>query len=207
MTIREEILKAGYSNKYVDEIVEEAYQQRIIPRKKFLDTKIGRIISFDLVEYLIHHYSLKLYERQRRQESELKRKELEEKGFQGDKHNGTEVLQYEQALNRQPISTINNGKNSFTHKYQDGLQVNVKVTLSGIFDSMTLEELEIRNKRLIADYLGLEEESIIGMEDSKLDRLIGYNEQLKRRQKNWHISNESQIHKLKQKQERLVKGR
>ena len=45
------------------------------------------------------------------------------------------------------------------------------------------------------------------MEDSKLDRLIGYNEQLKRRQKNWHISNESQIHKLKQKQERLVKGR
>lgn len=207
MTIREEILKAGYSNEYVDEIVEEAYQQRIIPRKKFLDTKIGRIISFDLVEYLIHHYSLKLYERQRRQESELKRKELEEKGFQGDKHNGTEVLQYEQALNRQPISTINNGKNSFTHKYQDGLQVNVKVTLSGIFDSMTLEELEIRNKRLIADYLGLEEESIIGMEDSKLDRLIGYNEQLKRRQKNWHISNESQIHKLKQKQERLVKGR
>ena len=135
MTIREEILKAGYSNEYVDEIVEEAYQQRIIPRKKFLDTKIGRIISFDLVEYLIHHYSLKLYERQRRQESELKRKELEEKGFQGDKHNGTEVLQYEQALNRQPISTINNGKNSFTHKYQDGLQVNVKVTLSGIFDS------------------------------------------------------------------------
>ena len=207
MTIREEILKSGYSNEYVDEIVEEAYQQRIIPRKKFLDTKIGRIISFDLVEYLIHHYSLKLYERQRRQESELKRKELEEKGFQGDKHNGTEVLQYEQALNRQPISTINNGKNSFTHKYQDGLQVNVKVTLSGIFDSMTLEELEIRNKRLIADYLGLEEESIIGMEDSKLDRLIGYNEQLKRRQKNWHISNESQIHKLKQKQERLVKGR
>lgn len=207
MTIREEILKAGYSNEYIDEIVEEAYQQRIIPRKKFLDTKIGRIISFDLVEYLIHHYSLKLYERQRRQESELKRKELEEKGFQGDKHNGTEVLQYEQALNRQPISTINNGKNSFTHKYQDGLQVNVKVTLSGIFDSMTLEELEIRNKRLIADYLGLEEERIIGMEDSKLDRLIGYNEQLKRRQKNWHISNESQIHKLKQKQERLVKGR
>lgn len=42
MTIREEILKAGYSNKYVDEIVEEAYQQRIIPRKKFRDTKKGK---------------------------------------------------------------------------------------------------------------------------------------------------------------------
>lgn len=42
MTIREEILKAGYSNEYVDKIAEEAYQKRIIPRKRFLDTKKGK---------------------------------------------------------------------------------------------------------------------------------------------------------------------
>lgn len=210
MTIREELLKVGFSKEYIDKEAESAYQKRITPRKKFFDTKIGRIISFDIADYLYNSLSLKLYEKQNQKECQIKKKRLEERGFQGDKRNKDEVLQYEQSLDRLPISSVENEDGSFTHTYQDGLRVNIRVTLNGIFDSKSLENIEARNKRLIADYLGLEEESMIKMEYATIDQLIKYNEQLERKKKQHCflpsnvLTDENRMCKLKRKQEKLM---
>lgn len=170
MTIREELLSAGFSNKYVDEQSQIRYQMMVDQidksKKKFSDTKIGRLLS---IEYLINRVALYYYEKE-----QTKNRKIPE--FTGDKNNPVEVWEYNSRYGIKPTQTIDNKDGSYTHKYEDGTVVTIKTTLTGVIDSEMLEKAEKNKRRLLADYLNMDEEEVINMNYSEIISLVKKNE-------------------------------
>lgn len=106
MSIRDELLKAGFSDDYVSEVAANAYDNivRSLPkRKSFFDTKVGKFLSTDWiyvwVENLIDRLALYYYEKDRA-------KDDTKPEFTGDKTNPVEVYEYNAMNGIMPKETI-----------------------------------------------------------------------------------------------------
>lgn len=170
MRIRDELLSLGYSNDYVDQKVASAYMNvvSILPqRKKFSDTKFGIFLFTDWVEFLINKVALYYYEKE-----QSKYKNFE---FLGDKLNPIEIYEYNAMHGIMPNETIQNEDGSFTHKYDD-ITITLKSSLTGITSDDFFNGYEVRQKRLLADYLDMEEETILNMSQKEINDLVYENE-------------------------------
>lgn len=173
MNIREEYLNAGFSNEYVDERAKEEYEcvvdQIEKSKKKFKDIKIIRFLCTDWSEYLISRLAWYYYRKEK-----AKNRKIPE--FTGDKNNPIEVYEYNLNNGIMPIETIDNKDGTFTHKYEDGIVVNVKVTSSGVIDGEIWEKMNEDNRRFLAVYLNISEEEVINMSENEIESLVKKNE-------------------------------
>lgn len=176
MTIREELLNAGYTNEYVDIEAKKEYE-RILEevnenKKTFMDTKIYKFITMDLAEYLLNRLSLYYYEKIQKNDKKSKEETI-------DKNNPVKLYEYYASNGIMPVKTIDNGNGNFTHIYKDGLVVNVKTTLTSIVDEKAIINFEKRRRRYLADYLNKDEEGVINMTSSEIYNLVKENERTK----------------------------
>lgn len=180
MRIRDELLRCGYSHEYVDEIALLTYNDILnsLPKKKnFFDTKIGKFLSTDWCDLLIDKLALYYYEKEKMSEQ----KKLE---FTGDKNNPVDVYEYNARNGIMPDETRENEDGSYTYTY-DGVPVTVKVNLTSIFEEGFLEKYEIRKKRLLADYLNIDEDVILNMSEEEIEALVA--KRMKNEKKNKEI--------------------
>lgn len=172
MTLREKFLSIGYTNEQIDRMVEDEYNNRVklLPQTKtFFDTRVGKLLSTDWTSYimnkLIHYKYVKMIS---------KEKQLD--GFTGDKSNLYEVWRYNSTHNIMPIKTIDNGNDIYTHEYEDGTIINIRVNLSGICSDEDFKNLEIYRKELLADYFNIDAEQILKMTNEEITELVKQNE-------------------------------
>ena len=171
MGIRTELIKAGFTSEYVDEVAKEAHERRVklLPSKKRIsDIKIVQFSTMDWAEYLIDKVSHYYYSKQ------LKNTPIPE--FTGNKNNPIEVWEYNAKYGIMPEETIHNEDGTITHRYKDGTVVNIKVNLTGVFNEKQFEQFKKRERRLLADYLKMSEEKLLNMDDSEVEDIIKKNE-------------------------------
>lgn len=192
MTIREELLNAGFTSEYIDESAKEQYLRKVDEinrsKKKFSDTKIGRFLCTDWAEYLINKVALYYYEKE-----QTKHRKLPE--FTGDRNNPVDVWEYNARNGIMPVETIDNEDGTFTHKYEDGTVVTIKITLTGIIDDEMIEALKKNRRRILADYLNMNEEELIAMSESEIESLVKKNEVSKKIKKVLRLDNNIALHK------------
>ena len=193
MTIREELLKIGFTDEYVDQRAKETYD-RIVNllgknKKSFKDTKIYRVLSMDTVADWLIYKAVQYYQRKIE-----KNKEIPE--FTGDRNNPIDVYEYNSKVGIKPIKTIDNKDGSYTHTYEDGTVVTVRVTLSGFVSEEFMQRAERDRKRLLADYLKIEEEELINMNDEEIETLVKKNEFNKKLTKVLRLGN--RVHKKRE---------
>lgn len=172
MSIREELINMGYTDDYVDDVATNAYASMVctLPRRKsLLDTKVGRFLSTDWVDVLINRLALHYYEKEKAKESKTPE-------FMGDRTNPVDVYEYNAMNGIMPNETTQNEDGSYTHRYSDGIDITVRVNLTGIYPEGFLEEQDVRKKRLIADYLKMDEDVILAMSDEEIEELVKKNE-------------------------------
>ena len=175
MSIRDELLKMGYDDDYVNDAALNAYTSmaRSLPRRKtILDTKFVKALSIDWIEVLVNRLVLYYYEKEKAKE--------ERQEFMGDRTNPVEVYEYNAMNGIMPNETTQNDDGSYTHRYDGDVEVTVKVNLTSIYPEGFLEKHEIRRKRLIADYLHMDEDVLLTMSDDEIEELVKKNEMSKR---------------------------
>lgn len=173
MSIRDELITAGFTSEYVDNVSKEAYAARVrlLPEKKRIsETKILKFLTMDWAEYLIDRVTLYYYNKQ------MKKKRAIIPEFTGDRNNPVEVWEYNAMHGIMPIETIYNEDGTITHKYEDGTIVNIRVNLTGIFSKQDFENHNKRERRLLADYLNMTEEELLNMSDEEIENIIKKNE-------------------------------
>lgn len=157
-------------------------------KRKFTDTKIGRLLCTDWVDYLFNMAALYYYEK----EQEKNRKLPE---FTGDRNNPVDVWEYNARNGIMPVKSMDNKDGTFTHEYEDGTVVTIKVTLTGVLDSELLEKRTKDNRRYLADYLNMNEEELIDMSESEIESLVKKNEVSKKIKKVLRLDNNITRHK------------
>ena len=176
MRIREELLNMGYDDDYVNEAALNAYTRvaESLPRRKtILDTKFVKVLSTDWIEVLINRLALYYYEKE-------KAKENRTPEFTGDRTDPVEVYEYNAMNGIMPNETSQNEDGSYTHRYDDGTKITVRVNLQSIFPEGFEEKQEIRRRRLLADYLHMDEDIILAMSDEEIEELVKKKEMSKR---------------------------
>lgn len=172
MSIREELISMGYTDDYVDDVATDAYASMVCyapKRKSLLDTKVGRFLSTDWLDVLINKLALYYYEKEKAKENKMPE-------FTGDRTNPVDVYEYNAMNGIMPNETTQNEDGSYTHRYDDGIEITVKVNLTGIYPEGFEEEHDVRKKRLIADYLKIDEEVVLAMSDEEIEELVKKNE-------------------------------
>jgi hypothetical protein len=177
MKIRDRLLRAEYSEEEIDRMLESEYNRRVelLPKPKtFFDTKVGKFLSTDWIDYLAN--KLINYEFNRLQKKEREKNMIEFVPPTLDKNEAWEVYEYYASHNIMQKETIDHGNGKFTHIYHDGLEVNVTTILSSFITDKMIEENEIFRRELLADYLNLPSEVVIKMNDQELEELVLKNE-------------------------------
>lgn len=185
MSIRDELLRVGFSDDYVSKVATSAYDSIVctLPKRKtFFDTKVGKFLSTDWIDELINRLALYYYEKDRA-------KEDTKPEFTGDKTNPVEVYEYNAMNGIMPSETIQNDDGSYTHRYDNDITITVKVNLTDVFPEGFLEYYAIRKKRLIADYLKIDEDVLLAMSDEELEELVSKNESTKKTNKKIKLIN------------------
>lgn len=189
MTIREEWLNAGYSNEYVDLEAEKEYRKVLkqIEREKIEFTdKIYKALCTNWIEQWAQRSINRLAWKSYIKEQTKNRKTPE---FTGDRDNPIERWKYIQENGIMPIETIENEDGTFTRIYEDEFKVIVKIT-AGVIDGEMFDKIEKDRKRLLADYLKIDEEEVINMSEGEIESLVKKNEFSKKINKVLRLSND-----------------
>lgn len=188
MSIREELLESGFSEQYIDKRAKEEYDEIIkrIEIDKYKSNKVHRFSYIYWVERQLTRlaYKLSIYERKKSND-----KKLENPEFTGDRNNPADVWEYNARNGIMPIETIDNKDGTFKHTYEDGTVVTIEVTLTGVIDGEMFEKMKKDNKRFLADYLKMDEEEVINMDEDEIESLVKKNEFNKKVKKVLRLNN------------------
>lgn len=176
MSIRDELLSSGYSEEDIDleaekeymEVLEnlqaEAERKREVLRNTLCTNSIER-----WADRTLRRLAWRLYNKK-----QSKNKTMPE--FTGDRNNPLDVVKYNLENGIMPVETIDHKDGTFTHIYDDGTKVIARVTLTGIIDENMIKNAENRRKRLLADYLHMDEEEVMNMSEEEIESLVKKNE-------------------------------
>lgn len=176
MKIRDRLLRAGYSEEEIDRMVEREYNYRVemLPQPKtFFDTKVGKFLSTDWIDYFVNRLINCEVDRLQKKEQK-KSRETVLPTF--NKNEALETYEYYASHDIMPKETIDHGNGKFTHIYEDGLEINVTTTLSSFIPDNMMEKIEISKRELLADYLNLPGEVVIKMTEQEIEELVLKNE-------------------------------
>ncbi len=172
MKIRDELKQKGFSDDEIDRYVYEAYERKkreAIQSREKLINKLTTSPIERTIDRLIRR--LAWISMQKGQSSSIPK-------FTGDKNNPIEIFEYNQRYGIKPIKTIENEDGTYTHIYEDGLTVNVEVNLSGISipSNEELRQMEIDERRFLAEVLDIDEQYAINTSNKKIKKLVLKNE-------------------------------
>lgn len=168
MTIREEMKQIGFSDNEIDQFVYEVYEnekRNATSEKERFQNKMTSLSIENLIYRFFKRLAYKRY---------IEKKDNNIPEFAGDRNNPIEVYEYNSRYGIMPVETIHNEDGTYTHIYEDGTEVTIKVTLTGIPipSDERLKKLETDNRRLLAEVLNITEQEAINMKDSQVKRMV-----------------------------------
>ena len=176
MTIRQEMKQIGFSDDEIDQFIYEVYEnekRNAISEKEIFQNKISSLSIENLIYRFIERIAYKRY---------IKKQNNNIPEFTGDRNNPIEVYEYNSRYGIMPVETIHNEDGTYKHIYEDGREVTIKVTLTGIPipSDERLKKLETDNRRLLAEVLNITEQEAISMKDSQVKRMVLKREKIRK---------------------------
>ena len=176
MTIREEMKQIGFCDNEIDQFIYEVYEKEkrnAISEKEIFQNKISSLSIENFIYRFFERIAYKRY---------IKKQNNNIPEFTGDRNNPIEVYEYNSRYGIMPVKTIYNEDGTYNHIYEDGTEVTIKVTLTGIPipSDERLKKLETDNRRLLAEVLNITEQEAISMKDSQVKRMVLKREKIRK---------------------------